>query len=297
MSQETITQISQPAPFIEAAAIPYLTQLTQAVGGLQTQNLADQFGPQFVAGQSPLQIQAQNLASGLGSFQPFLQTAATQAGQAATQAGLAGQFVGPQAYQQFMSPYQQDVIDTTLTEFDRQTAAGLPALDAAAIQSGAFGGARQGVQEAEYLSGQARNRAALQAQLLQQGFGQAQQGAQTAFGQQQALAQQQQNLSQQQQALASLSPALLGQQIGALSTLGAQQQAQAQAGLSAQQQLAQAQANQQIGAAQTLGSGIMGLISGYPGGTQTQMQPTPSPLQTALSAGATLAGIYRSLPR
>jgi hypothetical protein len=295
MSSETITQINRPAPFIEAAAAPYVTELTSAVGDLKTQDLAKQFGPQFVAGPSALQQQAEQLASGLGGFQPFLQTAATQAGDAATQAGLASQFVGPQAYQQFMSPFQTDVIKTTLDEFDRQTAAGIPALNAQAIQAGAFGGGRQGVQQAEFLSNQARNRAALQAQLLGQGFGQAQQAAQTAFGQQQALAQQQQNLSQQQQQLASLSPALLGQQIGALSTLGAQQQAQAQAGLSAQQQLAQAQANQQINAAQTLGSGIMGLISGYPGGTQQQMQPTPSPLQTALSAGATLAGIYRAL--
>ena len=274
MATETITQINQPAPFIEAAAKPFLTELQQAVGDFKGQDLTQLFGPQFVAGPGALQTQAEQLASGLGGFQPFLQTAAAS--------------TGPTAYQQFMSPFQKDVIDTTLTEFDRQTQMGLPSLNAQAIQAGAFGGARQGVQQAEFLSNQARNRAALQAQLLGQGFGQAQQAAGQAFNQQQALAQQQQQLAQ-------LSPALLGQQIGALSTLGAQQQAQAQAGLSAQQQQAQAVANQPLQAAQTLGSGIMGLISGYPGGTQTQMQPTPSPLQTALSAGATLAGIYRSL--
>jgi len=265
---ETITQINQPAPFIEAAAKPYITQLTQAVGGLQSQNLADQFGPQFVAGPSALQTQAQNLASGLGGFQPFLQTAAASA--------------GPQAYEAFMSPYQRDVISTTLEGFDQQAQKGLGSISDAAIRSGAFGGAREGVAQAEYMAQSDRNRAALQAQLLQQGFGQAQQAAQQNFANQMGLAQ--------------ATPALLGQQIAGLSTLGAQQQAQAQAGLTAQQQLAQAQANQQINAAQTLGSGIMGLISGYPGGTQTQMQPSPSPLQTALSAGATLAGIYRALP-
>jgi hypothetical protein len=37
----------------------------------------------------------------------------------------------------------------------------------------------------------------------------------------------------------------------------------------------------------------MGLISGYPGGTQQTIQPTPGPLQTGLSAASTLAGIYR----
>ena len=268
MATDTITQINQPAPFIEAAAKPYLTELTSAIGDYKDQDLTQLFGPQFVAGPGALQTQAEQLASGLGGFQPFLQTAAAS--------------TGPSAYQQFMSPFQQDVIDTTLTEFDRQTAAGIPTLNAQAIQAGAFGGARQGVQQAEFLANQNRNRAALQAQLLQQGFGQAQQAAQQNFT--------------NQMNLARTTPALLGQQIGALSTLGAQQQAQAQAGLSAQQQQAQAVANQPLQAAQTLGSGIMGLISGYPGGTQTQMQPTPSPLQTALSAGATLAGIYRSLP-
>jgi len=267
MATETITQINQPAPFIEAAAKPFLQELTSAVGDFKGQDLTKLFGPQFVAGPGALQTQAEQLASGLGGFQPFLQTAAAS--------------TGPSAYQAFMSPFQQDVIKTSLDEFDRQTQMGLPALSARAIQAGAFGGARQGVQEAEFLSNQARNRAALQAQLLGQGFGQAQQLAAQNFGQQMNLAQ--------------ATPALLGQQIGALSTLGAQQQAQAQAALSAQQQQAQAVANQPLQAAQTLGSGIMGLISGYPGGTQTQMQPTPSPLQTALSAGATLAGIYRSL--
>jgi hypothetical protein len=267
MATETITQINQPAPFIEAAAKPFLQELTSAVGDFKGQDLTKLFGPQFVAGPGALQTQAEQLASGLGGFQPFLQTAAAS--------------TGPSAYQAFMSPFQQDVIKTSLDEFDRQTQMGLPALSARAIQAGAFGGARQGVQEAEFLSNQARNRAALQAQLLGQGFGQAQQLAAQNFGQQMNLAQ--------------ATPALLGQQIGALSTLGAQQQAQAQAALSAQQQQAQAVANQPLQAAQTLGSGIMGLISGYPGGTQTQMQPTPSPLQTALSAGATLAGIYRAL--
>ena len=86
-----------------------------------------------------------------------------------------------------MSPFQQDVIDTTLAEFDRQAAKGLPALSAQAIQAGAFGGGREGVQRAEFQAASDRNRAALQAQLLQQGFGQAQNLAAQAFQQQQAL--------------------------------------------------------------------------------------------------------------
>jgi hypothetical protein len=186
-----------------------------------------------------------------------------------------------------MSPYQQDVIGATLQEYDIQAQKGLPALAAQAIGAGAFGGGREGVQRAEYLSASDRNRAALQAQLLQQGFGQAQTAAQQAF-------QQQQQLAAGQMGLAQAAPQLAGQQISALTTLGGLQQSQQQAQLAAQQQLAQQQLMQPLQATQALGSGITSLIAGYPGTTQTTMQPSPTPLQTALGAGATLAGIYRA---
>jgi len=282
MATETITQIQQPPEFIEAAAKPYLTTLQQAVGDFTGADLSQVYGPQFVAGQDPLQAQAISVATaqdGLGSFRPFLQTAAAEAQQA-------GQFVGPQAYQQFMSPFQKDVIGATLSEFDRQAQRGMQGIADQALAAGAFGGGREGVQRAEYQAASDRNRAALQAQLLQQGFGQAQAAAGQAFGQQQALA-------NQQQALAGLSPALVGQEVAGLQTLGAGLQAQQQAQLSAQQQLAQQQLSQPLTGAQALGSGIMGLISGYPGGTQVTQQPAPSALQSALGLGATLAGIYR----
>ena len=283
-----------PAPFVEAAGKTYLQDLQTAIGALRGADLAKVMGPQFVAPTSQITQEAQALRGGLGSFAPFLQTAATQAGQAATQAGQAGQFVGPQAYQQFMSPFQKDVIDTTLREFDVQAAKGLPAIAAQAIGAGAFGGGREGVARAEFQQASDRNRAALQAQLLQQGFGQAQQAAGRAFNQQQALAQQQQALAQQQQSLATQAPQLFGQQISALGALGTQQQAQRQAELSAQQQLLQAQQQQPLTLAQQYGQGVLGLISGYPGQISMQQTPTPSPLQTALGAGATLAGVYRA---
>ncbi len=295
---ETITQITQPPEFIEAAAKPYITELQQAVGGFKGADLSKVYGPQFIAGQDPLQAEAIKVATaqtGLGSFAPFLQTASTQAGEAAKQAGLAGQFVGPSAYQQFMSPYQQDVIKASLDEFDIQAQKGLGSIAQSAIQSGAFGGGREGVARAEYMSASDRNRAALQAQLLQQGFGQAQQAAGQAFGQQQALANQQQALSTQQQALAGLSPQLAGQQVAGLTSLGGGLQSQRQSELGAQQQLAQQQLQQPITAAQTLGSGITSLIAGYPGSQFQQTSPSASPLQSALGLGSTLAGIYRAL--
>ena len=283
MAVETVKQITQPPEFIEAEAKLYLDQLRPAIAGFKGADLSQVYGPQFQAGLGQLTQDAISAAGGLGSFQPFLQTAATEAGQA-------GQFVGPDAYKQFMSPYQKEVIDTTLSEFDRQTQAGIPGLKNQAIQSGAFGGAREGVQQAEFLSGQARNRAALQAQLLQQGFGQAQAAAGQAFNQQQAL-------SAQQSQLAALAPQLVGSQIAGLTTLGGIQQAQEQAGLSAQQQLAQQQLQQPLTAAQTYGSGVMGLISGYPGGSQVGQVPVPGIAQTAIGAGTTLAGIYGAMNR
>ena len=124
-----------------------------------------------------------------------------------------------------------------------------------------------------------RNRAALQAQLLQQGFGQAQQLAQQQFANQMGLAQ--------------AAPQLFGQQIAGLSTLGAQNQAQQQAQLTAQQQLAQQQLNQPLQAAQQYGSGVTSLIAGYPGKDILTNQPGPSPISTALGIGSTLAGIFR----
>jgi hypothetical protein len=225
MAVETVQQITRPPEFIEAEAKLYLDQLRPAIAGQKAGDLSQIYGPQYVAGLGQLTQDAISAAGGLGAYQPYLQSAAALS--------------GPTAYQQFMSPYQQDVISSTLQEYDIQAQKGLPALAAQAINAGAFGGGREGVQRAEYLSASDRNRAALQAQLLQQGFGQAQGLASQAFGQQMNLAQ--------------LAPGLANSQIAGLTTLGGIQQAQTQAGLSAQQQLAQQQFQQPLQAAQQYG--------------------------------------------
>ena len=269
-----------PAEFIEAGAKTYLDDLTKAIGDFKGQDLSKIMGRQFVAGPGALTTQAEGLATGLGSFQPFLDEAA----KAQTRAK---DLVSPTAYQAYTSPFQQDVIDTTLAEFDRQAQRGLPALSARAVSAGAFGGGREGVERAEYQAASDRNRAALQAQLLQQGFGQAQNLAQQAFNQQQIL-------GSGQLALAQQSPALLGQQISALTGLGAQQAARQQQLLTADQQLASRQALQPLEAAQQFGSGVTQLIAGYPGRENIlPPTPTPSPLATGLGTASTLAGIYR----
>jgi hypothetical protein len=253
-----------PAEFIEALGKTYADELTKTVGGLKEIDVSQLYGPQFVAGPGALTTQAESLAGGLGSYAPYLQAA-----EAAT---------GPTAYQAYMSPYQQDVIQSTLQEYDIQAQKGLKGIAQQALQAGAFGGGREGVQRAEYQSASDRNRAALQAQLLQQGFGQAQQLAAQQYQQQIGLAQQ--------------APAAVGTQIAGLTALGSQQQAREQAELEAQRQLAYQQAYQPLQATQTLGSGVMGLISGYPQTTQQTITPSPSPLSTALGTASTLAGIY-----
>ena len=254
----------RPAEFIEALGKTYADELTKTVGGLKEIDVSQLYGPQFVAGPGALTTQAEQMAGGLGAYQPFLQKAEA--------------LTGPTAYQQYMSPYQQDVIAETLREYDVQAQRGLPGLRAQQVAAGAFGQGRGAVQEAVYGAESDRNRAALQAQLLQQGFGQAQQLAAQQY--------------QQQMGLAQTAPALAGQEISALTALGTQQQARQQAELEAQKQLQYQQAYQPYQATQALGSGVMGLISGYPQQTQQTIAPSPSGLQTGLGVASTLAGIY-----
>jgi hypothetical protein len=280
-----------PAPFIEAAAKPYLEKIQEVYG--KPVDVSQFMGQQFVAGPGALQTQAEGLAGGLGRYEPYLQSAGQYFGGAGQTQQAAAGMVGPQAYQAYMSPYQQDVINTTLQQYDIQAQKGLPQLAAQAIGAGAFGGGREGVQRAEYQSQSDLNRALLQAQLQQQGFGQAQQLSAQAFGQQQQLAAGQLGLGQAQMGLAQLAPSLVGSQIAGLSALGAQQQGQTQAGLTAQQQLAQAQATEEQQRLSQLGAGITSLIAGYPAQTQTQVTPSPSGLATGLGTASTLAGIYR----
>jgi hypothetical protein len=262
----TQTTITKPAPFIEAAGTTYLKDLADAIGGIKGLDVSKLYGPQFVAGPSQYQLQAEQLAGGLGQYQQYLDAA-----QAAT---------GPNAYKQYMSPYQQEVIDTTLRNYDIQAQKGAQGVPAQAIAAGAFGGGREGVQRAEYQSASDLNRAMAQAQLQQQGYSQAQQLAANQYTQQLGLGQAQQGF--------------LGGQIAGLSTLGAQQQAQRQAELTAQQQQAYQQAYQPLQAVQAYGAGIAPLIAGYPGQIQTTQVPSPTALQTALGVGSTLAGIFKA---
>ena len=369
MATETV--INRPAPFVEdigkklaeqTLGLQNVPVVTTGIGGLTKQagetaegfkarqdaarafttrqeNLAG-IAPQ-VAGQDQLQKDAQTLAqAGIGSFQPFLQSAQAQAGLASglgtvalgglgaagAQLGTAGTTLGgvplgAQAFQQdvsqFMSPYQSQVIDATLQEFDRNRAIQEQGIRDQQAALGALGSGRAGVQLAEFGTGAARERALLQAGLLQQGFnqasGQRQQDIANRFGLGQAqagLAGQQAGIAQATQGLGQFRSGLAGQQaqfgqglqamqgtdIARLGQLGALNQAQQQAQLDATREatrMAAFQPQEELNRFADITTGIMGGMRGS--GTSTQNIPNPTPLQTALGVGSTLAGIYGGL--
>ena len=275
-----------PAQFIEDLGQDYGKQLA-ALTQLPVQT--GMFAP-TVAAQDPLQTaayqQATDPTTGLGAYQPFLTKAGTAADAAAGLTGTgAGTGVGSIAT--YMSPYQSDVIDKTLAEFDIQAQKGLGQIGTAAVGAGAFGGGRHGIAEAEYQAASDRQRALLQQQMLQQGYQQAQAARQQDLANQMGIAGLQSKLGGGAQQLAT-------QQIQGLGTLGAGQQAQSQAVLDAQRQAAQTAAYEPYQRLGTYGAGVASLISGYPSGQQTTT-PSASPLQTALGTGIGLAGIYGGL--
>ena len=289
------------ADLTRQAGIPSITTATTQQPGetaeqfAQRQAEAQQFGirragmaelaPQ-VAAQDALQTaaytQATDATTGLGAYQPFLAKAGTAA-DALT--GLTGPMTAAQQTA-YMSPYQSQVIDTALADFDTQAAKSRLGLGAQAVSGGAFGSGRHGIAEAEFDAASNQNRAALQAQMLQQGFQQAQQARQQDYANQAGIANLQAGLGAGAQARSQA-------QISGLGTLGGIQQAQTQAQLDAARQGAQMAVLEPQQRLSTLGSGVIGLMGGTQGtGTSYQQQPQSSPLASALGIGSTLAGIY-----
>ena len=326
MATETVVQ--RPAPFVEKLGtnlaenvlaqqgVPIVTggigSISQLPGetpeqfqartaaaqrfDIRKQSLAG-LAPQ-VAGQDALQTAAQGLAvQGLGTFQPFL----TQAQDAATAAGtaLGGVGTGATAFQQevgqFMSPYQTQVIDATLAEFDRNRQIQEQSIRDQQAKLGVLGAGRAGVQLAEFGTGAARERALLQAGLLGQGFQQAAAARQQDIGNLGALASQQLQLGQFQSGLGGQAQGVLGTNIGRLGQLGALNQAQAQAEADAAREATRQAAFLPQEQLDRFAGQVTGIMGGYPAQTQTTNIPNPTPLQTALGVGTTLAGIYGSL--
>ena len=336
MATETVIQ--RPAPFVETLGEDLAKQVTAqqgvpvvttGIGGLtrqagetdagfkaredaaraftlRQQNLAG-LAP-TVAPQDALQTQAQQRAvAGLGSFEPFVQRAQTQADLASGLGTLSlGQLAGiptgaPTAAQTqaFMSPYQSQVIDASLAEFDRNRDIQEQQLRDQQAKLGVLGAGRAGVQLAEFGTGAARERALLQAGLLQQGFDRAQAARQQDIANRFGIAQATQGLggfrsglAGQQAALGAQQQALQGTDISRLGSLGAINQAQRQAEIDAQREATRQAAFQPQEQLDRYAAQVAGIMGGYPGATTQSFVPNPTPLQTALGIGTTLAGLY-----
>ena len=313
-----ITEVRDlPPEYIEALGKTYAADLTRQAGipsitnatAQQTGETAEQFAQrqaqaqQFnitkagmselapqLAGQDAYQTaaytQAADPTTGLGAYQPFLQKATTAADAATGLTGV-GAGTGTGSIQSYMSPYQQQVIDASLADYDAQAAKSRLNLGANAVGAGAFGSGRQGIAEAEFDALSNRGRGTLQAGLRQSGFQQAQQSRQQDLANQLGL-------SNLQSGLGGTAQGFAQSQIAGLGTLGSAQQAQDQAGLDVARQTAQMAVDDPRRRLDMLGQGVAGLT---PGAGSTRVSEAPeaasaSPLQTALGAGLMGADIY-----
>ena len=309
-----VEQRNLPPEYIEALGKTYAADLTRQAGipsittaqaqqpgetaeqFAQRQSEAQQFGirkagmadlaPQ-VAAQDALQTaaytQATDPTTGLGAYQPFL----TKAG---TAADAATALTGPMTTAQttaYMSPYQQQVIDASLADYDAQAAKSRLGLGAQAVSGGAFGSGRHGIAEAEYDALSNRGRGTLQSGLRQSGF-------ENAVNRRQQDLQNQMGISGLQSDLGGAAQGFAQSQIAGLGTLGSAQQGQNQAVLDAQRQAAQMAVDDPRRRLNMLGQGIAGLTPGA--GTviakQTADASSASPLESALGAGLMGADIY-----
>jgi len=290
---------------------------------------------------------------------PFISAAGTGLGTAAGLTGT-GTGTGTGSIASYMSPYQSQVIDATLADYDSRIAAQRSGVtqQAGLGTVGNLDSGRFGVQLGAFDAQTARDRALVEANLLQQGFGQASGARQQDFanqvglsqgqlglgqaqaglagqqaqfanqqlglgqaqlglgqaqagiagqqagfagqraalaGAQQGLGQSQLGLGQFQQGLGSATQELGLQDVSALGQVGATQQAQAQAQLNATQEANRLAAYEPMERLGFYGSGVTGLMGGYPGQYQFSQQADPSPLASALGVGATLGGIYGNI--
>ena len=295
----------------------------------------------------------------IGGVSPFISAAGTGLGTAGTTLGGVSNFIGAAgtplstasgltgtgtgtgtgSIASYMSPYQSQVIDASLADYDTRVAGQRSGVtqQAGLGTVGNLDSGRFGVQLGAFDAQSQRDRALMEAGLLQQGFGQAQGARQQDFANQMGLAQGQLGLGQAQQGLGQAQAGQAGQQaafagqraalgqqqaglasgqlglgqfqqglggsaqqfglqdVSALGQVGATQQAQAQAQLNATQEANRLAAYEPMERLGFYGSGVTGLMGGYPGQYQFSQQADPSPLASALGIGATLGGIYGNI--
>jgi len=256
-----------PAPFLTDVTKQY----TKDIGALTAAPLdTAKFAP-TVAPQDVYQTDAYTMAGaagqGIGAYDPYITKAAA--------------YSGPEAYKDFETPYQKDVIEKTLAQYDIQAQKGLTGIGSLAAKSGNLGGGREGVMRSEYKTQSDLQRALLDYQMRNQGFSQAQAGAAGAFG--------------QQMQMAGTVPQLERADIAGLESAGAGRRATAQAVEDADRETARLRAYEPYERLGYLGSGIGSMISGYPAQFQSSVQPNPTPLQTALGIASVGGGVLGNL--
>jgi len=236
---ETITRQLRE-PFVEAAGLGITNKGLGLLGkSIPTSTYT---GRGFVAGQSNLEQQAATAAQGLNNL------------------------LGPQGYEQFQSPYQQEVIDTSLAAMEREQQKGLGALRNQAVRAGAFGGGREAAMMGEYQASADMARAMQEAQMRQQGFE-----------------------SAQAQALAQLQAQ---QGLGTYQTqLGGTQRQINQGQLAADQEAAREAAFADYTQLGLVAPQLASVIGGFPAATQMQSTPPPSTTQQLLGLGIGATGL------
>ena len=241
---ETVTRQLRE-PFVEAAGLGITNEGLRL---LKDKIDTSQFtGRDFVAPASALETQARTAAAGMTA--------------------------GPDAYKDYMSPYQREVIDATTAALDREQQRGISSLRQRAIQAGAFGGGREGAMLGEYQAAGDIQRALAEAQIRQQGFQQAQQAAIQGLQAQQGLGQYQ-------------------------SALGGQARALEQSLRTADATAAREAAFTDFTRLGLIGPQLASVIGGFPAATQVQTSTPPSAMQQALGlgiGGIGLAGAVKGL--
>jgi hypothetical protein len=268
----TETSISRQAPYIEALGERYGKDLTALTGkAMPTAGYAP-----TVAGQDPAQAaaytQATTAGQGIGAYQPYLTQAGAYSGP--------GAGTGTDSISAFMSPYQDQVIQETLDQYDIQAQKGMAGIGSLAARSGNLGGGREGVMRSEYQTQSDLQRALLDYQMRNQGFGQAQQARGQAYGQQMQMAQ--------------AAPGFQGQDIARLGSAGAIQQAQTQATLDAQREANRMAAYEPYERLGYMGAGLGNILGGMQGQYQTTVTPNQSALQQAMGIIGTGIGAYQT---
>tara|TARA_B100001057_G_scaffold388347_1_gene395752 strand:- start:1853 stop:2683 length:831 start_codon:yes stop_codon:yes gene_type:complete len=268
MATQTQEVTQRMAPFQEDF-LKKLFQDAQSVGAGRMP-----YAPQESFGLSAEQKKAASMAeSGLGSYMPYLQQA-----QGAMQ--QAGAFAQPGAAQQFMNPYEDQVVQRTMSDIQKAGQQQQNQLSSQAANAGAFGGSRFAVGQAALGEANIQEQSRAAANIRQQGYQQAQQAAQNAAQLQAQQAGMYGTLGGQAQQMGV-------QDINTMLGIGGLTQQMGQQGLDFARQNTLQQQSEPF---QRLGF-LSDLFRGVPSAQQTTTTSSPSPSMGSQLMGLGIAGL------